>query len=245
MAANWLARQQHLSSMDSFLRTGHPPEPQTTDGEAANPGPRLRRRGPRSAEARERRLQRSIDRARSGNNGPQEHQDEADEEWRWTDELFTIWQVNVQGLFSHMDELTARVRTASPVPQIICVNEYFLDKAVGEVKFEGFATIARRDRQGGRKGGSGGVAGGGGSHLGGLWGGGGTPGHSPDAPGSQMHGFLNKKHRFLKDLALPATPWTPRAPKCMVFLIKNIGFQRIWHSRPLPGRPGLPNAWIS
>ena len=38
---------------------------------------------------------------------------------------------------------------------------------------------------------------------------------SPDAPGTEKYGFLNNKYLFLKDLALPAAPRTPRTPKRM------------------------------
>ena len=57
-----------------------------------------------------------------------------------------IMHVNIQGLRSHMAELTAVIRLSRTCPDIVCVNETFLDDAVGEAELEGFSVVGRRDR---------------------------------------------------------------------------------------------------
>ena len=73
----------------------HSPPPVATDGEAANPGPRLRRRGPRSAIAREKRRERR----RGGSTTPQPD----------LEELFstslTMLLVNIRSLVKNSAEL--------------------------------------------------------------------------------------------------------------------------------------------
>ena len=113
----------------------HSPLPVATDGEAANPGPRLRRRGPRSAAAQERR--------RFRNDGRR----------FWEPESFTIWHCNIRGWLTHNAELAARIRLESQRPAVVCLNETLLDKSVGAVHLEGYALIGRRDRCDGRRGG--------------------------------------------------------------------------------------------
>ena len=111
----------------------HPPTPTETDGEAANPGPRPRQRGPRSYDAAQRRRQRGAEPAT----------------FRRAD--FTVWHCNVQGFASSSAELAARVRLADTAPVLICLNETFLDRSVEQVSMEGYAVVARRDRDTGQR----------------------------------------------------------------------------------------------
>ena len=105
------------------------PSPMQTDGEAANPGPRLRRGGPRSGEARERRINRNT---------------AAVDATSWTTPSLVVWHVNIQGLYSHLAELTCRIKLSENPPGIVCVNETFLD---GEaVEMQGYSVVSRRDR---------------------------------------------------------------------------------------------------
>ena len=76
----------------------------------------------------------------------------------WQKSNFVLWHVNIRGLISHRAELTARIRMAKKKPQILCLNETFLDASVkdGVVEIEGYSIVGRRDRRDGRK--CGGVA---------------------------------------------------------------------------------------
>jgi hypothetical protein len=74
----------------------------------------------------------------------------------WQASSFVLWHVNIQGLISSCAELVARIRIAKVKPHIICLNENFLDKSVGDVTIEGYTIVGRRDRSDGRK--CGGVA---------------------------------------------------------------------------------------
>jgi hypothetical protein len=57
-----------------------------------------------------------------------------------------IMHVNIRGLKSHMAELCAVVRLRDSKPDIICINETFLDASTEYIAPEGYATIGRRDR---------------------------------------------------------------------------------------------------
>ena len=57
-----------------------------------------------------------------------------------------IMHVNIQGLRSHLTELCAVIRLSAEPPDIVCVNETFLDKAVEQIELEGFKVVGRRDR---------------------------------------------------------------------------------------------------
>ena len=54
--------------------------------------------------------------------------------------------VNIQGWRSHVTELCAVIRLSATPPDIICVNETFLDDGVEHIELEGFDVIGRRDR---------------------------------------------------------------------------------------------------
>jgi exonuclease III len=57
-----------------------------------------------------------------------------------------VLHINVQGLRSHLAELSAVIRLSASPPDIICVNETFLDEGVEEVALEGYSVAGRRDR---------------------------------------------------------------------------------------------------
>ena len=57
-----------------------------------------------------------------------------------------IMHVNIQGLRSHLAELCAVIRLSAAPPDIVCVNETFLDEGIEEIALEGFDVVGRRDR---------------------------------------------------------------------------------------------------
>ena len=57
-----------------------------------------------------------------------------------------IWHLNIQGLRSSLAELTGRIRLSERRPDMICINESFLDSSIGAVELEGYKEVARRDR---------------------------------------------------------------------------------------------------
>ena len=109
------------------------PKPERTDGEASNPGPRQRQRGPRALDAMARR------RARNTAEVDFVEQDIFDEH-------VCILHLNIQGFMSHAAKLTIVVRNILKKPTNMCLNETFLTSAIGEVFLEGYTTVARRDR---------------------------------------------------------------------------------------------------
>ena len=150
----WLVRYRRTdfppsNGMHVFLGVtdvDHSPPASNTDGEASQPGPRLRRRGPRSEEARGRRLHRNLCRhARSKST------DSHDLSVFSSQPVLTILHVNIRGLLGHTTELTARLRLLPPKPMLICITESWLDKSIGEVMLEGYVLVGRHDRQDGRK----------------------------------------------------------------------------------------------
>lgn len=126
----------------------HAPLPVATDGEAANPGPRWRARGPRSIDARERRLLRNNARLSSASVAAPAA---VLAETHW--DRVSIMQVNIRGLISHAAELVGRLRLLPTLPLMLCLNETFLNKSVGEVPVEGYTCVSRHDRADGRWGG--------------------------------------------------------------------------------------------
>ena len=65
------------------------------------------------------------------------------------DESLVIWHVNMQGLSTiakGINELAARIRLASPTPDVICVTETHLGKATEELSLEAYSVVSRRDR---------------------------------------------------------------------------------------------------
>ena len=125
-------------------RNDHSPGPESTDGEASLPGPRLRRRGPRSLEA--------LHKPRC--RGPaRERINAADQSVHLDEEKFNIFFVNIRGFVSHPAELTGMLRLYIVLPEIVCLNETFLNRSIEDVELEGYSVVARRDRKDGRQGG--------------------------------------------------------------------------------------------
>ena len=110
------------------------PSPVATDGEAANPGPRMRRRGPRSESSRRQRLGRHVLQIC--------REDQPDT----PDEPVTVMHVNIRGFLTHIAETTAMIRNLPKKPCLVVLNETFLTKAVEDVQIEGYVLLARRDR---------------------------------------------------------------------------------------------------
>ena len=57
-----------------------------------------------------------------------------------------IMHVNIQGLLSHLAELHAFTKLRRSPPDIVCVNETFLDSSVEAVELDGFFVVGNRDR---------------------------------------------------------------------------------------------------
>ena len=58
---------------------------------------------------------------------------------------FSILQVNIRGWRSHCDELSAYINLLDSKPQIVAINESFLNKSVPAV-LPGYCLVGRRDR---------------------------------------------------------------------------------------------------
>ena len=115
-----------------------------TDGEAANPGPRLRRRGPRSTEARESRRQR-----RNQDLNPQVQNGHG-----FIDqENVQILHMNIRGYKSNALELESYISLLEARPALVCLNETFLDNSTKHISLPGYCVASRRDRNDGRMGG--------------------------------------------------------------------------------------------
>ena len=82
------------------------PNPEATDGEAANPGSRMRRRGPRSADATDRRASMQAMSSALA----------FDSYFYWKESKFCILHINIRGWTSHATELTARIRQMDEKP---------------------------------------------------------------------------------------------------------------------------------
>ena len=110
----------------------------TTDGEAASPGPRTRRPGPRSLEAVTRRF---AQHSRCSNK-----QFQRDEGCAGTDVGLSVWQCNINGRKSRHDELAAQVCLETQKPSLIGLNETRLDASTKDIVLEGFSMIIRHGR---------------------------------------------------------------------------------------------------
>ena len=110
-------------------------------GEAAHPGRRLRRRGPRSWDSRAGRRRRGEESSSSAL-----VTFESQQECRET--CLEMLHLNLRGYISHIAEVTALLREMRCKPFIVTLNETFLRKAIDNVKLEGCQIFARRDREG-------------------------------------------------------------------------------------------------
>ena len=75
----------------------------------------------------------------------------AESSFVFSKEKFRILHVNIRGWISHAAELAARIRQMEDRPDLICVNETFLDRTIAHITLEGYALIARLDGSDGRK----------------------------------------------------------------------------------------------
>ena len=73
----------------------------------------------------------------------------------------------------------------------------------------------------------------------------GAPSRSLDGMDPKTFHFPNKKAMVLKGFGAPGRSLDGLNPQTCHFLIKNDGFERIWRSRPLLGRPGPQNVSFS
>ena len=75
-------------------------------------------------------------------------EDDNEEADKKNDSAFTVWHVNVRGWRSKEAVLNARVKLAQRKPEVLCVNESFLDKSTKDsaLTLEGYDLVARRDR---------------------------------------------------------------------------------------------------
>ena len=132
----WLS---HRSSRRNILRFHEPPPPTSSpvlgkwslsEADAVEEGKRRRQRGPRSREARQRRLGR-------GEPNTIGHEE------------FTILHSNVRGFISRVAEISARLRLMESKPSVLCLTET-CDKGLPSLRIEGYTLISRRDRDDGR-----------------------------------------------------------------------------------------------
>ena len=137
----------HLTALVQYVGEFGPSTIET-DGEASHPGPRMRKRGPRSQAASALRLDRRSRRADVANSN-----ETTEERHTWQDMKFRVLHVNIRGWVSHVAELAARLRRMKEKPNLICVNETFLDRTLEHLTLEGYTLVARRDRNDGRQGG--------------------------------------------------------------------------------------------
>lgn len=109
----------------------------TRIGEAAHPGPRLRRRGPHSSDSR------TARRSRGGQTCEAlEINGESSEKGK------KMLLLNLRSYLSHIAETTALLRGMDEKPFLVSLNETFLNKAIEHVELEGYQVLARRDPEG-------------------------------------------------------------------------------------------------
>ena len=104
-------------------------------GEASNPGPRLRRRGPRSFQARAAREGRRA--TPSSTDTPMESGEPS----------LNMLHLNLRGHLSRVARIIALSRDLPAKPFLVNLNETFLTKAVAQVKLDAYQVLARRNRE--------------------------------------------------------------------------------------------------
>ena len=114
----------------------HSPPPTSTDGEAANPGPRQRKRGPRSHAAADRRRTRWM-------RSPRTHL--KIEDCFAVDEVITIAQLNVRGWLTNSAHALAQLCLLDPKPEIVVMGETKLNKSIASPSLAGYELVARKD----------------------------------------------------------------------------------------------------
>ena len=63
-----------------------------------------------------------------------------------SEETLVVWHFNVRGWRSKEAEVTAVIRLAEVKPDVVCLNETFLETSLPAVELEGYKQVARRDR---------------------------------------------------------------------------------------------------
>ena len=111
-----------------LVTASHAPRPGSTDGEASNPGPQLLKRGRRSVFATDKRNSALA----------------TDRDLR--EDTLRVWHCNVQGLQPRIPEIVATLRDMPQKPDLLCLNETWLDATTEQVEIEGYSVVARRDR---------------------------------------------------------------------------------------------------
>ena len=112
------------------------PAPAATDGEASNPGPRTRRRGPRSDAATDRRRARWMKASRIRLKI---------EDCFSEDEIVTVAQVNVRGWLTNSAHALAQLHLLDPRPDVVVMSETKLNKSVARPVLAGYDLVARKD----------------------------------------------------------------------------------------------------
>ena len=110
---------------------------------------RSRRRGPRSLAALRRRSQAHLIRESSQGDGRCETGDPSPLQF----EHFSFELLNIRGFLGKRVELEGHLRLAESLPQLVALNETFLDKSVHAIRIAGYSVISRRDRRDGAGGG--------------------------------------------------------------------------------------------
>ena len=111
-------------------------------GEALRPGPRLRRRGPRSVHSRD---QRRLRWQACGDHGSSR---DVGASRVLLDHTMSMLHVNMRGYISHIAEVTAMIRLMDSKPFLVSLNETFLTRAIEHVELEGYQVLCRHDRSG-------------------------------------------------------------------------------------------------
>ena len=66
---------------------------------------------------------------------------------------FTLDHINIRGFTSHRTELQAHLDLNGPKPQLLAINETWLQRSVEEIAVGGYTLVSRLDRRDGRAGG--------------------------------------------------------------------------------------------
>ena len=90
-----------------------PPSPEDTDGEAPHPGPRQRRRGPRSSEGTERQHERQDAHRKN------QQREVTDKTGPWSESKFNLLHLNIRGWVSHSAELLATIKNMQTAPDLV------------------------------------------------------------------------------------------------------------------------------
>ena len=68
-------------------------------------------------------------------------------------QIFSIFHCNIRWFLSHRAELERQLYLLRALPNIVCLNETFLDESVDRIELGCCTLVSRRDRDDGRSGG--------------------------------------------------------------------------------------------